>query len=367
MSDVHIIGGGIAGLLTALELSNQGLRVSIIERGRLAREASWAGGGILSPLYPWRYSDHVNTLARYGQKEYPKLCKTLSEKTGVDPQYIQSGLLIHAPSEEEQALSWAEQWKLTAELVEAERIAELEPARADPPSPMLWFPEIAQVRNPRLMKALIEALAQAGVEVREEMEVTSLEPWDNGILRLHTAGGEKILAERVVVCAGAWSRKLLEALPTPPEIRPVRGQMLLFRGRPDTIHHMMLEDNRYVIPRKDGRILFGSSIEDVGFDKQESDTVREELHRIAASRFPVLADFPIEAHWAGLRPGSPDGIPFIGPHPSVENLWVNAGHFRNGIVLGPASARLTAELVAGRTPFIDPAPYALTAPRGGSD
>jgi len=366
MSDVHIIGGGIAGLLTALELADQGLRVTILERDRLAREASWAGGGILSPLYPWRYGEQINLLARYGQQHYPDLCARLADTTGIDPQYLRSGLFVYAPGEEERALAWAENWQPDVELVDARHIAEMEPQRRDPPAPMLWFPDIAQVRNPRLMKALARALEQHDVELLEGVEVTALEPRENGILRLHTNGNEKILADRVVVCAGAWSRKLLEALPSPPQIRPVRGQMLLFRGRPGLIRHMMLEDNRYVIPRKDGRILFGSSLEEAGFDKQENTAVLEELRTTALDRFPVLAELPLEAHWAGLRPGSPDGTPFIGPHPSVDNLWVNAGHFRNGLVLGPASARLTAELVTGRAPFIDPAPYALTAPRGTS-
>ena len=127
---------------------------------------------------------------------------------------------------------------------------------------------------------------------------------------------------------------------------------------------MVLEANRYVIPRRDGRTLFGSTIEEVGFVKRTTEAAREELYEIATRRFPVLADYPVERHWAGLRPSSPAGVPYIGPHPQVGGLFVNAGQFRNGIVLGPASARLAADLVLGRAPIVDPAAYAWTAARG---
>jgi glycine oxidase len=171
-------------------------------------------------------------------------------------------------------------------------------------------------------------------------------------------------ADSVIVCAGAWSGQLLGGLPAPPDIRPVRGQMLLFAAAPGTISRMVLEGTRYVIPRRDGRTLFGSTIEDVGFEKRTTDDAREELHEIATRRFPILKQFPVEAHWAGLRPSSPAGVPYIARHPEIEGLFVNAGHFRNGIVLGPASARLVADLVLGRAPTLDPAPYAWTAARG---
>ncbi|MCB1926249.1 MAG: FAD-dependent oxidoreductase, partial [Gammaproteobacteria bacterium] len=116
--------------------------------------------------------------------------------------------------------------------------------------------------------------------------------------------------------------------------------------------------------RRDGRTLFGSTIEDVGFDKVTTQAARDELFEIATQRFPVLRECPVEAHWAGLRPSSPAGVPYIGRHPRLDGLFVNAGHFRNGIVLGLASARLAADLIVGRTPIVDPAPYAWTAARG---
>ncbi len=363
LTDILIIGGGIAGLLTAGELSLAGARVTILERNeRPARESSWAGGGILSPLYPWRYADSITRLSLWGQQTYPELCADLKEATGIDPQHLRSGLFIHAPDEMDEARNWADRFGQHFETVAAARIHQLEPERLNPPSPMLWFPEIAQVRNPRLVKSLLADLERRGVAIHANTPVDRLEITADGS-PVPISGGRRWQAEKVVICAGAWSGRLLESLQPAPRIHPVRGQMLLFRARPGLIRHMMLEENRYIIPRKDGRVLFGSTLEETGFDKQTTKAAREELHRIATSRFPVLTDFPVEAHWAGLRPASPSGIPYIGPHPECDRLFVNAGHYRNGVVLGPASARLTADLVLERKPFVDPEPYGLDAER----
>jgi glycine oxidase len=142
--------------------------------------------------------------------------------------------------------------------------------------------------------------------------------------------------------------------------------MILFLAEPGLIRHINLTEERYAIPRRDGRVLFGSTLEHAGFDKQTTGEAREALYAAATALFPDLRRFPIEHHWAGLRPGSPAGIPYIGPHPQAGNLLVNAGHYRNGVVLGLASARLAADLVLGRKPLMDPAPYALTAGRAGA-
>jgi glycine oxidase len=239
----------------------------------------------------------------------------------------------------------------------------LEPQAADPAAEALWMPEVGQVRNPRLLQALRVRLGQMGVEIRTGEAVESLMRVGGRCTGVRTPRGV-LHADAVVVCAGAWSGGLLGDLPAPPAIHPIRGQMLLFRAEPGTISRMVLEGSRYVIPRRDGRTLFGSTLEDVGFDKETTQEARDELYTIATMRFPILKRFEVERHWAGLRPSSPAGVPYIGRHPEVAGLFVNAGHFRNGIVLGPASARLAADLVLERAPSLDPAPYAWTAARG---
>jgi glycine oxidase len=358
-----IIGGGVIGLLTALELARSGSRVTLFERGETGRESSWAGGGIVSPLFPWRYLDSVTRLANWSQAIYPRLGPEIAAASGMDPEYTESGLILIAPDEIGTACAWAERHTRALHTIDAAAFGRLEPAAARPVDGALWMPTVGQVRNPRLVKALRNWLERLGVVLQAQMPVDALLHRDGRCLGVRTTTGD-VHADAVIVCAGAWSQGLLADLPSPPAIEPVRGQMLLFRAPPGTITRMVLEENRYVIPRRDGRTLFGSTIEHAGFDKRTTEAARGELHAIATERFPVLRDCPVEAHWAGLRPSSPAGVPYIGPHPGIDGLFVNAGHFRNGIVLGPASARLAADLVLGREPIVDPAPYAWTAARG---
>ena len=359
---IAIIGSGISGMMTAWMLAGRGCDITLFDRQQPGQESSWAGGGIVSPLYPWRYADSVTRLAHASQAVYPELVEALKSESGIDPEYLNSGLLIFSPEEEEAARAWAQRWSVTVERVDASAIATLDPALACPDPTALWFPDVGQVRNPRIVKALYAALQKRpGIRFIINAEVNGLSPSPHGI-EVET-GGDRETFDKAILCAGAWSPLLLEHAGLQPEIKPVRGQMLLFRTEPHTIRRITLHENHYAIPRKDGRVLFGSTIEDTGFVKETTETARTELATLAAKLYPVLAEAPIEHHWAGLRPGSPEGIPYIGSVPGIDNLYINAGHFRNGVVLAPASAKLAADLLTGETPDIDPAPYALDAER----
>ena len=360
-SHTLVIGGGIIGLLTARELAEAGERVTLVEMGETGRESSWAGGGILSPLYPWRYKDPVTALARWSQDVYPHLCSALHDATGIDPEYTPSGFLILDTEEAEQAAGWAARTGMEIEPIDGASLHEREPELGPRPAAALLMPGIGQVRNPRLAKSL-RAAVQERIVLREQEEVTGLSVGDGRIQGVRTAQGE-IAAERVVVCTGAWTAKLLEQLGRAPDIEPVRGQMMLFLGAPGLINHITLYRERYIIPRRDGHVLIGSTLERTGFVKATTAEAKESLYRDAVEMFPILKRTPIEDHWAGLRPGSPSGIPYIGAYPGVEGLYFNAGHYRNGVVTGPASARLAADLILNRAPILDPAPYALDAPR----
>lgn len=361
MSDILIIGGGVIGLLTAHELAASGSRVTLVEMGGTGQEASWAGGGILSPLYPWRFAGSVTALASWSQKAYPELCTALFEETGIDPEYNRSGLLILDQEEHDTALAWAEAEQAELQVIEREEIQAKEPSLATRVRRALWFPNVGQIRNPRLTKALRLAVDKR-IKIREHEEVLEVRTEHGRITGARTTAG-LIDADRVIVCTGAWTAQLLEKLGNKPDIHPVRGQMILFCAKPGGIHHLTLFRERYVIPRKDGRVLIGSTLEDAGFEKRTTAEAKEELYRVAVEMFPLLKRTPIEDHWAGLRPASPSGIPYIGPYPGVDGLFINAGHFRNGLVTGPASARLIADLVLGRDPILPPAPYGLDAPR----
>lgn len=362
MEHVIIVGGGVIGMLTARELAIAGVRITLIERQAPAQESSWAGGGIISPLYPWRYLSSVSELAEYSQQVYPALVDQLHRDTGIDPELESSGMVIIAPEEEQTAVEWAKRRDRRLELIDSAKTQSLEPALANAPVSAIWLPDMRQVRNPRLTTALYRDILRRGVAVVDQTLVEDLDVRQGHIKGVKTANGS-YEADAVVICAGAWTQQLLEDLPNAPCIHPVRGQMLLFRGAPGAIQRMVLEQSRYAIPRRDGRVLFGSTLEEVGYDKSTTATAREELKSLATQRFPVLKSFPIERHWAGLRPSSPAGVPYIAQHTGIENLFINAGHYRNGIVLGPASARLISDLILGRPPIVPSDPYSLIAPR----
>jgi len=360
MIDFIVVGGGLSGMLVARELSAGGARVTLLERGELGKEASWAGGGILSPLYPWRYPDAVTVLSQWSQRHFPRFIAELVQETGIDPEWLQSGLLIAGQTEAEAAASWGRRWGVTVKALSGDRLIELEPGLASSGNGGgLWLPEVAQIRNPRLLKALAHSLELRGVAIKTHAEVVELVEQGDRVFGVRTKD-ETLLAAAAVVTAGAWTASLLGSLVADWRIAPVRGQMLLFHAAPGQVRHIVLQGEHYLVPRRDGRVLAGSTLEYVGFDKSTTRQAYDELHAAAVAVIPALARCPVEQHWAGLRPGSAQGIPLIGMHPQRRGLFINAGHFRNGVVTGPASARLLADMIFDRVPCVDPAPYGLS-------
>lgn len=361
--DFLIIGGGLIGMLTARELRAGGASVVVLDRGPLGREASWAGGGILSPLYPWRYPRAVTALATWGQSAYPGLATALASESGIDPQWTASGMLIVDVADHAAALAWAGQHKVRIESPGLREWQGIEPALSCVEAgglgtAALWMPDIAQVRNPRLVQALRTSLIKSGVTVREGVEVRGLLNENGRITGVQTDEGI-VPAGAVVVAGGAWSAALLKTAGILLPMAPVRGQMILFRAVPGLLTRMVMRHYRYLIPRRDGRILAGSTLEQVGFDKATTQHAAGKLRRAALELVPALEDCPIERQWTGLRPGNPTGVPYIGAHPAISGLFVCTGHYRNGVVLAPASARLLADMALSRLPCLDPAPYAL--------
>ena len=360
MSDILIIGGGIIGMLTARELSLAGMKVTIVEQGEPGHESSWAGGGILSPLYPWRYSDPVSSLAKWGQAFYPELIEEIYAKTGLDAELIQNGLLL-LDDEQDTAVAWAEKWQANLQLIDKKEVYELEPELSRSltlENRAVWMPDVRQVRNPRLVKATKKYLLKQGVKFLEGTEVTGFLRNANKVIGVTSSIGN-IEADKVLVAGGAWSAKLLKNIDIDIDIKPVKGQMILFKTESGKIKRITLSQDRYVIPRKDGRVLVGSTLEFTGFEKNTTSSAREELMAEAIRIIPSLKEAEVEHHWAGLRPGSKDGIPYICSVQGIDGLYLNTGHFRNGVVLGPASARLAADIILQRQPILDVSPYEL--------
>ncbi len=345
MTDCIIIGGGLIGMLSARELKKSGLNVLLLEKGELGKESSWAGGGILSPLHPWRYSHEVSQLASEGHRHYPQFAQELYAESGIDPEYIRCGMLVLNSEQQKEALAWAREWSMNLSIIEGgNKIQTLQPGLAASFDNGLWMPDVAQMRNPRLIKAARGSLDTQNIEYKEHVQVEKLNVV-NGKIKGVIANGKTWQADKVLVAGGAWSAEILKPYLQVPDIQPVKGQMVVFKGQPGLLKCILLAENRYLIPRKDGRVLCGSTIEHSGFDKSTSEEVKQDLLHSATEIFPALAQLQIEHHWAGLRPGSPQGVPTIAAHSEIEGLYINAGHYRNGVILGLGSARRIAEII----------------------
>lgn len=320
-------------MLSALALAESGLSVAIIDKGDAAQQASWAGGGILSPLPPWQYPDVVNALAEQSQQLYPLLCEHLKQQTGIDAQWWRCGMRV-----------------LNAEPA-ATRWLNANGQRFIVDNESLSLPDVAQIRTPRLGRAVRAAvMSTPTITLFEKSPVAELILRSARCSGVKLDSGDLLFAETTIIAAGAWSAGLLPDNHWQPAIEPVRGQMLLFKPEDELLHEVLLSDKRYLIPRRDGRILIGSTLEPVGFDVSTTAVAAEELRAAAIELLPELAHVPVEHHWAGLRPGSRDGVPTIGEHPDIANLHYNSGHYRNGVVLAPASAKLlAAQITSGVT------------------
>ncbi len=354
--DFLIIGGGALGMLTARELAQTGASIALIEKGECAKEASWSGGGILSPLYPWRYSDPVTALCNWSQAQYQALTDALCDESGIDPELSKTGLLMLHAEDELRALDWAQTHQHWMQKVERDFIYEKEPNLGQGFERGLWMPHVCSVRNPRLGRAIKVALAkQANIAIFENQPVIKINK-EKEIFTV-TTDTAQFNATKLIVAAGAWTNEVLQLMGFSLPIQPVRGQMLLFHPEKSILKRIVLTEGKYVIPRKDGRVVVGSTLEHVGFDKSTTELAKEQLSELAFKLVPALRKAELEKQWAGLRPGSPDGIPYIGELDAMPGLFINAGHFRNGLVLAPASARLMADILLERKPIVDPAPY----------
>ena len=362
---IIVVGAGVIGMLQARELALKGVEVVLLEKGQCGREASWAGGGIVSPLYPWRYSDAVTDLANWSQAYYPNLVQTLEAESDIDPELTRHGLLMLDVEDKAHALDWSKCEKSWIEEIDAETLYSLEPNLREGVKEGLWMSQVASVRNPRLLKALCTSLERNPlIRVLDNAQVTSFIKEKDVVKGVVTAQGESIAADAVILCTGAWTSRVSQSPAL--DVKPVKGQMLLFSAKPGMVNRVVLSNGQYVIPRRDGSVVAGSTLEYSDFDKSTTEQARDKLADMAIDLFPVLASCQVAHHWAGLRPGTSEGIPYIGAVPELDNLYVNSGHFRNGLVLAPASVRLMTAILLGEPTPVDPAPFDPCLTRGGA-
>ena len=265
-------------------------------------------------------------------------------------------MLMLETEDRRDALAWGQQNQQTVFELGQSQIMEINPNLASFKQ-AIWLPHIANIRNPRLLQALLKAVELLGGRRVVGAEVTGFVIEQEQLIAVKTVHNQLYHADQFIVATGAWTAKVALQLNLVLPIHPIKGQMLLYKLEQQVLKQIVLHQGHYLIPRADGHILCGSTVEDTGFEKTTTEQAKHLLMSSAQRVLPLLGEYQPIKQWAGLRPASPNGIPFIGKHPAFANLWINAGQFRNGLVLAPASAQLLIEQMLGLSLTINPMPY----------
>jgi len=346
MADVTILGGGVIGLSIADELARAGAKVRILDRSNFGTEASWAGAGMLPPGDVEHATTAEGLLRGLSHRLWPNLVAWLQAGTGIDSGYRMSGALRFFPTVTErdrEAADWRQE-HVPVEVLEDSDVRSLEPALSASLGHALHLPSQAQVRNPRHVKALIASCAAQGVELLPHTPAFDFERAGDRIAGVQTTAGV-LRSDRFCVASGSWSRDLLGPIGIELQVRPVKGQIALLETTRLPMSRMIELGHRYLVPRPDGRILVGATQEEAGFDKRVTAGAIGELLAMAVDICPSLRDASLVRSWAGLRPGSPDGLPYLGRTAEYDNLFIAAGHFRSGLQMSAGTARVMRQLL----------------------
>ncbi|MCI0378192.1 MAG: glycine oxidase ThiO [Gemmataceae bacterium] len=356
--EIVIVGGGVIGLSTAYFLAKEGAAVTLLDKGELGQEASWAGAGIIPPGNFAAAKSPFHRLRGLSVSLFPKLSEELREWVGIDNGYRRSGgLELLAAGVNSAEAEWR------SDGIRAERLSESELRRLEPElSPRLGaamhLPDMAQLRNPWHLRALIAACAACKVRLLSQCPMHDFVVEGGRIRGLNTFQG-RIDGDRFLLAGGAWTDALLRSLDCHIGVEPVRGQIVLLRTDKPLFCRVLLSGPRYLVPREDGRVLVGSTEEHAGFDKRTTASAIRDLIDLACQIVPALTNAAVEKCWSGLRPGSPDGLPFLGRVPGWQNLFVAAGHFRSGIQLSPGTALVMKEILLDQPLSLDITPFQL--------
>lgn len=355
--EVLIIGGGVIGLGIARELHKKGARgITIVDRGPIGCEASWAAAGMLAPNIETDASPDFHRFGIDALHFYPQFAAEVLDETGVDIELDRSGTLCLAFTDaetEELNFAFARHVArgIRVEQLSSNAIRELEPAISTDARSALLFHDDWQVENRKLVSALRAFAEKNEISVVEQTKIEQLLVENGRVVGAATASGE-IHADTTVVATGAWTSFIkIGEMAMPFAVKPIRGQMISFNTPTRELQRVVYSPRGYVVPRADGRVLMGATVEDVGFDKSTTQEALDELKDAAVEILPALERFPIGESWAGLRPFAADGLPVIGQLPGYENAIVATAHYRNGILLAPLTARLVAEkIIDGSSP-----------------
>ena len=336
--DILIIGGGIIGLAIAIDLKRQGAKVTVISKDFM-QAAGHAAAGMLAPMAEKLTSPPMLDLCLRSRWLYPEWTKKLEEMTGVDTGYLPCGILAPVYSEPESIPETND----NAVWLDKQAIQLYQPGLGEHVVGGWWYPEDGQVDNRCLMRSLLQAAQTLGVEIKEGVSVKAIQQKQGRVNGVFTDLGQ-LEAEQYVLAAGSWSSQLL-----PLPVRPVKGQMLSLRmpqklHQPFPLQRVLYGDNIYLVPRQDGRLVIGATVEEVEWTPFNTPRGMQSLLDKATELYPAVADWQIEEFWWGFRPGTADELPILGPS-ACDNLFLATGHYRNGILLAPITASLITELI----------------------
>lgn len=356
---VVIAGGGVIGCAIAYYLAKAGADVTVLERGNIAQEASSASAGMVLAPFDAEVPSAMVRLQRASIEMYPRLVKQLAEESGVDLEYKLCGLIRPACNEEQ-----AERLKALAkrrlnqkagvEWVEASVLRELEPSLAEGLVGAAFSPNDADLNPGLLTRAFAKAAANHGASIRRRVAFAGFVSSGHKLTGIKAGNRSLDEFDAIVLAAGSWTKALAERLSASVPTMPIRGQMVAYRSK--ALHHAVWSEDGYLVPKARGLLYAGATVEDVGFRARTTSQGIASLRAMAGKLVPVLRERETASEWAGLRPGSRDGLPIIGKLPKRDNVFVATGHFRSGILLAPVTGKLMSELILeGKTSIsLDP-------------
>ncbi len=354
-SDVLIVGAGVIGLAVARELRRSGVgKVTVVEKGVCGLESSWAAGGMLGPQAEADEGGAFFDLCVASRDLYPEFAAELLDETGIDIELDRSGTLHLAFSEAgslklHERFAWQTEARLPVGRLSAKEVRRAEPFVSPDVREGLFFANDWQVENRRLLDALTAYANNNGIRVVENAEVECLLVESNTVTGA-VANGERFQADHIVLATGAWTSLIkIGVAEMPFRIEPVRGQMVVLQTAKRLFQHVIYSHRGYLVPRKDGRVLAGSTSEMAGFDRSITSEAAVSLRSMASEIAPSTAGLPTVDQWSGLRPFVFDGLPIIGDLSGIGGLTIATAHYRNGILLAPITAKLAAGSIMNKS------------------
>ncbi|MDM7923952.1 MAG: glycine oxidase ThiO [Pyrinomonadaceae bacterium] len=346
---ILIIGGGVIGLSIARELRLRGGHdVRVIESGTVGREASWAAAGMLAPNAEADEIDSFYRLCSESNSLFPSFAEELCDETGIDIGLDRTGTLELAFDDKRERALRAKRQQQSAASIEVgvlspAEIGAIEPAVSANVRMGLEYPNDGQVENRKLVDALVRSARRTGVEIIENRSASDVLIESGRAVGVMSDRG-RVESDAVVLATGSWTSYIkIGGVKSSLNVKPIRGQMLSVQGPPGLVKHVIYGAGAYLVPRSDGRILVGATVEDVGFEKEVNPVAIESLRQAAIRTVPAIRELEILESWCGLRPFAADGGPILGPINGIENLVAATAHYRNGILLSPITAKLVTE------------------------